>query len=777
MTLYLVEQVYTDTQSLIYEFHRHDDGKKEIKKIANYKPYIFCDENAPIDNWNQVISTKKGFTTINGKKAKQVFLKKANYMRQIRKALSTMGFGSYEADIPFHNRYTNDLPEIAKGKIWQCFLDIETNSKDKFPDIESADQEICCLTIKLNGEIITWLCGEHLIGKDLSDLKHVRFIPKEEDMLEDFMTWMKNISPDILTAWNIGFDMEYLINRMARLGVDYKRFSPLHDVYINSYGQRKYIKCKGTVIFDQLEAYKLWRKYGNMPVLASYSLDYVARTVLEKTKLHHGKTMNDLWMNDVKTLIEYNQWDVELLDLIEQRCKIIDFFDEIRRKCRIQFDDVYKTTAMLDGYLIHNLNKSIILPNSNKPQEEDKFKGAFVFQPIAGLYDNILCLDIKGMYPNIIKTFNISYETLGGEIKLPIGTSFAKTPGLIPRNLDELAAERTEYKKKMKAAKTKAEYELWHQRQYGTKIIMNSEFGYLGYPGSRLYKKEVAASITGMGEVIIKEIIKWLSEIGYQVIYSDTDSVYVKAHHSQKLSVVAEGVELTEFINKKLDEYCTAIAGQNTIEIEFEKALEKVLFTNAKKRYAYRLLWEDGNNFDVDKNIKITGMSSKRSDFSKFGKTVQTTVIQMLIDGKSRNEVVDYLRKCYVDMKNGKINDEDIGFPKGIKKELWEYCPPGPIIKGAQFANLHYNTNFGKGSKPKFVWIEGFKDGTKPIVVLNDTEYLLESIAYATEIPKEFKVDWKKMAKNTFNNMLENIFEAAGWQWTDLDTKSLSDYF
>jgi len=343
--------------------------------------------------------------------------------------------------------------------------------------------------------------------------------------------------------------------------------------------------------------------------------------------------------------------------------------------------------------------------------------------------------------------------------------------------LDELAIERQGYKDKMDAAKTNAEEELWHQRQYGTKVLANSFFGYLGFPGARLYRPEVASSITGMGEYIIKEIIKWLAEIDYEVIYGDTDSVYVKAKYTAPLSVLQEGFNLTDYINKKLEEFSLNITTMNTLEIEFEKAMKKMLFTEAKKKYAYKLLWKDKKNFDVDDKMELTGFGAKRSDSNKVSKIVQREVLERVLNGDSKKDVLEYVKGMKKKMIDREFSDEDIGFPKGIKKSLSDYKPPGPIIKGAVFSNMHYNTNFEEGSKPKFVWIKGIKGIGKPIVVLNNKEYILESMTYQTKIPDGVEIDWKRMTESTFKKKLENIFDSAGWGWTDLNVRPLSDFF
>ena len=780
--LYLIEAKQTDNSSHIYEFYRNDDGTSETKVIVDFKHYFFVDEEAPVENLNGVVTTQKGFKSIEKTPVKKVIMQQSFLTRDTRLKIEDMGYDTWEADVPFHNRYTIDLPEdIKEGKLKVCFFDIETAPEETFeegidldnfpfPDVELADQVICSICAQINEKMVRWLCGP-------KEVKNCRYFEKEEDMLNNFLDYIYNESPDIISAWYLdGFDLPFILNRCKRLGLDFKKLSKVREVFIKKLRNKNLIKTIGTVQIDLLEAYKLWRQYGNMPKLAGYSLDFVARTVLGDKKLEHGKSIAWLWKNDPETLLEYNEHDVELLAQIDARCKVIDFFDSLRRKCHVQFDDVYRTTALIDGFLLNKLNKTMILPTAKK-NKTNKFDGAYVFPPKPGIYDNVLCEDIKSMYPSIIKNFNISYETVGGiDITLPLSPSisFSNEPGLIPRFMDDLAAERNGYKKKMYAAKTKAENELWYQRQYATKIVMNSFFGYLGYPGSRLYKREVANAVTGMGKYIILKIADWVEEKGNTVIYGDTDSVYVTANSTEKYDVVSEGVSIGELIDEKLDIMCTELAGYCCIYMEFEKALSRILFTDAKKRYAYTLLWDgdEGKKFNVDSDIHITGFDSKRSDSSSVAKKMQLKVVEMLIKGATREEIVGLIKDKHISMKAGNLPDNEIGFPKGISKDLCEYLPPSPIIKGAAFSNQEFNTNYGKGSKPMFVYIKGY-NGTQPKITIGKKEYMLESIAYDSEIPEGMEVNWDKMSVRTFKMKLEKLFNAVGWEWPNLDNKGL----
>jgi DNA polymerase I len=677
------------------------------------------------------------------------------------------------------SRYCIDQPpETPEFNLKVCWFDIEVGSDDPTneanPIIEEANLPICSIVARTNGTTTSWIWG-----KEVPD---TRSFKTEKELLNDFLNYIKTESPDAISAWNLdGFDLPYLIKRCRRVDVDITRLSKIYKVKEKEFKGKIYYQTLGTIQFDLLQGYKLWRKYGNFPELASYSLDFVAKTILGEEKLKHGKSITWLWHNDPQVLINYNIQDVELLEKIDERCKIFKFFDNLRKKGRCQFLDVYKTTSMWDGYLISHLAGKIILP-SRPASIVDKFKGADVLQPTPGLYDYVAALDVEGMYPSIIDKFNISYETVGGEMVLPLSPpiSFKKGKGLIPSVLGALKIERNFHKKEMKKYKEgTAQYELHHQMQYGIKIFANSGFGYLGYPGSRLYKKEVAESITGMGRYIIHEIISFCQSSGYKVIYSDTDSTYVHLKGSTNLERLEESLKLQNTINEHLEKMCSGITDNpGAIKIALEKIFRKMLFTDAKKRYAYIELWKEKPGVPLDQcfidttEIHIQGFDQKRSDTSQLSKIAQADTMSMIMSGKTRTQVQEHLRAMNSKMKKRELPDEVIGIPKGIKKPLEEYWPPSPTVKGALFSNQYFDTNFTQGTKPKIVYISGYR-GIVPEIRIKGKVYKLESIAYDTEIPKGFEIDWNRMSDVTFSKKLKNIFNAVGWHWTSLDEKTL----
>lgn len=782
---YLTETIHDYDRSYVCEFIRNEDGTKTINKITTFYPYFYVDETAPINGWDGVMGVQTGFVSILKTPVKRVSVRSTFLIKEFKDKIEKLGYKTWEADISFHNRYEIDQPEIQKGRLKVMWLDIETDMLDNVPNIELADEEIVCITTKCDGIRKTWLFTD----KEFS-FQDTTVFKTEVEMLEDFISYIRVESPDILSAYNIdNFDLKYIIHRCNNLGINYNVLSSINKIdkktvtNINrKTGAKKeniIYKVRGTVIFDMLTGYKLWRKYGNMGQLMSYSLNYVARTVLNQEKIDHGKKIGELWRNDLKTLVEYNQWDVELIEMIDKRCKVIDFFDNVRRKSHIQFDDIYRTTAIVDGYLIHRLNKRVILPSVTK-HDREKFEGAYVRESTPGIFRNIIVCDIAGMYPSIIKSFNVSYETVGGnEIVMPSGITFSKEPGVIPMFMDELALERKEYKKKMELAEkagNQAEYEMWYQRQYGTKIIMNAIYGYCGCSGARLYRKDVAQAVTNMGEHLIKKINDWVESKGNKILYNDTDSTYIFSKYTSPFSIVAEGMDLQAFINESIDNYVKGISGKNFIKTEFESAIKIMLFTSAKKRYAYKLLWDGTNGFKVSTEMKLKGFDGKRSDSCELAKKVQKHVLDMILDGHTEEEVQTYLKDIDKKLRRRFFNDEDIGFPKGISKAFEEYDPPGPIIKGSIFSNMRYGTNFGPGDKPKYVWIKSIIGCPSPRIVFKKTFYKIDAIVFDKTIPKDIIIDWTRMSDSILKNKLETIYESIGWKWKDLNVTSLNNY-
>jgi len=759
--MYLVETINKFGISQLVVFSR-ENGVKKKELITSFRPYFFVEEDCILED-DAVVRVEKGFVTIDDFKVKKVSVKSTKDMVRLRENRKT-----WMSDFKFANRYVVDTyKDIPEEDLKVGYFDIETDSENVMPDIVKADQAITCMSIEILGTPTTFVWREDLKKEIIGD---IRYFDNEVEMLKDFIKFMKEEDIDILSGYYIkGFDLPYLINRCTRLDINYSDLSPLKNIYI----RENDIDIKGLVILDILELLKHpFIKDSEMP---SYSLDDVAKEVLGEQKIKHTLSYRQMWLKDLPQLIKYNIKDTELVRKIDEKKHIIEFVDIVRRITKCQFDNFkpyhakdvdkvfYGTSNILDCYMMSTF-PGIILPNKRK-EPGVPFEGAFIIEPIPGLYEYLICLDLEGLYTSIIKTFNISYETLdpNGEIDVGEGIKFKREKGFIPKLLEKQKVERDYFKKLMKESKTDDERAMNDQRQKAIKILGNAFFGILGNRTSRLYKTELASSVTRIGRDIINHTINTVKGMGYNVVYADTDSNFIEAKSKTKIGVLKEGTMIRNVINKSYDEFVKRFnVEKHYLNIQFEKAIERMIMlykkggdTGAKKRYAYKLLWSE-KYFDPNK-LHMVGVDAIRSDQNFISKNLQTTVLEMVLDGKPELEVKDYLRSIEKRIRNKEYILEQIGFPVQITKELKEYDSKGPVVVGALYSNEILKTNFGKGNKPKWLPI-------KAVIGYPDTKYL----TFETEVPIGFKIDYDEVVRKTIKSKVESIFKTVNWDWEDL---------
>lgn len=770
--MHLVEQIYQNGISRLVEFSRVG-GKRKAKLITNFRPYFFLEEGCIIED-ESIVKIESGFTTIDGAKVKKVYVKNSGDVVRLREGRNT-----WESDFLFTNRYIVDnYKDIPREELKVLYFDIETDSDNVLPDIETPDQAITCISNEIEGFMNTFVWREDLKNSFKSGIDYrINYFDNEVEMLKAFIDYIKEEDPDILSAYNLkGFDLPYIVGRMGLLKIDYTKLSPLKYVKFNRNG----LNLKGRIQMDILELLK--HPFIKSSEMASYTLDDVSKEILGEEKIKHKESFREMWKNDLNKLIKYNQRDVELLRKIDKKKKIIDFFDIVRRITKCQFDDFrsysfgsktfYGTSKVLDCYMFSTF-PDMVFPNKGKLKGET-FRGAYCLEPVPGLYKNVLCLDLEALYPSIIKTFNISYETLDpkGEIDID-GIRFKKEKGFIPKLLEKQKKERGHFKKLMKEAKTTEEFNVNNQRQEAIKILGNALYGIMGNPRSRLYKKELAASVTKIGRDIVNYTKEMVEKLGFKVLYGDTDSNYILSKKEKTADVLKEGIYLRKEINKCYDDFAKRYGNvKHFFNIEFEKVAKSFIFlfskkdTGAKKRYAYKLLWSN-KKFDPNR-IYITGSDAVRSDSNPISKKLQSDVLEMVLDDIPEEVVKDYLRKIEKDIRDKKYSIEEIGFPVQIKQALHKYKSKSPVIVGAFYAKEHLNKDYGKGMKPKWLPI-------KEVIGYPPTKYL----TFNDVIPDGFKIDYDRVVRKTIKDKVETTFKTCGWDWEDLcvGNKSIKRWF
>ena len=360
-------------------------------------------------------------------------------------------------------------------------IDIEVECENGFPDTEAAAEKILLITIKdfATGKFITWGTREYH-GEN-----EYRVFSDEQDMLTDFIQFWVHNTPDIITGWNCNlYDIPYICRRIDRILGDkwMKSLSPwnkvnMREVYIRGRKNLAY-DILGVSILDYLDLYQKFT-YTNQE---SYRLDHIATVELSEKKLDHSEYENfkAFYTNDWDKFVEYNIHDVELVDRLEQKMKLLELAVTMAFDAKVNFEDVYSQVRMWDTLIYNYLKeRKICVPPKQEAKKDDKYAGAYVKEPKPGLYNWVASFDLNSLYPHLIMQYNISPETLAerrhpdasveGLLNKTVrisgdysvcanGAQYRRdTHGFLPEMMQKIYDERVIFKKRMLKSKQKFE--------------------------------------------------------------------------------------------------------------------------------------------------------------------------------------------------------------------------------------------------------------------------------------------------------------------------------
>jgi DNA polymerase, archaea type len=763
--LYLVDYdiEYNTNEPIVWLFSRLKNGEKKIEKVRGFKPYFYVDKDF-------LIKGEEGYKNIFGKEVKKITFVSPKEIYDLRQHIKSKGFNHYEADILYNNRFLIDnVNEIIKTDYRRFYIDIETLSEGGFPDIDTTQQPVVCLTIydTLSKIYYTWIWRKDFeTNLQNIDNKQIRKFKSERDMLIDVIDFFAKEKPDIILGWNVAqFDIKYLMNRMKNIfDLNVRRLSPINIAFItkdqSGQAEGKIFKgtpvIKGIVIFDLLNYYRKMHK----GELSSYSLNSIAQEELkeEKTDSHH--VVDADWVNDYENVIRYNLKDVELTFRIDDKVGVFDFFDQMRTIAHVNVDDCKYYGRVVDTFILrYAKQKNIVLPSKKDYiVGESKLEGGFVQEPKVGLYKNVIVIDLNSIYPNLINTFNLSPECRKEDGNIIVNNiKFCEDEkGIIPSVLDELGILRSRFKHKMKELRYgDDEFKLYDAKQQAAKNLACTVYGVNALSSFRLNTDYVAQTITYLGRTLINWIKDRIEkDLGYEVLYIDTDSNFIKLDDKlTKEECIVKGREIEKYVNEHLEEFAQSygVKKKHTLKVEFEKLYQNLILL-AKKRYAGWVIYKDGK---VDDAIQMVGIDARRSDSSKISKNIQKQVIEMILRNKDSIYIIDYVKDMIEHIK--KENIEDIAIPVKFEKNLNEYPTNIPRVRGARWANENLKTNYNAGSKILMLYT------LKPVDVI-----CFESYRQLKDI--EYKVDYALMLNKLIFMKIRKIFEAIGWNINNLET-------
>lgn len=770
---------------VVHIFGRDTGGKAIHMEVTGFRPYFY----APVDQVDgkalpaQVISVDEGsYRSIRGETLRRIYTSRPTDVREVRDR-----FRHFEADIPFATRFMIDTgltggaeapgvsidyldakPAVVNAPARTCIMDIECEDFRGFPDPQR--DAIICLTCwdSFDDDYVTFVFSPEgqegklknrqdaggLANGCFTEGKHrICSYPTETGMLNGFVDYIRERDPDIMTGWNfVEFDIPYVTARMEKLGLMPTALARLP-------GQTERTALRGRAVFDLLQAYKKMHSTQK----ESYRLDAIAEDEVGERKVRYTGTLTDLWKEKPELLVEYNFKDVELCVAINRKNNIVDFYREIARYVGCPLDRTLNSSNVIDIFVLRKAFGKYVLPSKGFAAAEE-FEGATVFDPSKGVKENIVVLDLKSLYPMAMMTVNASPETKdpAGELRAPNGIRFKKEPdGLTRSIIRDLLAERDEKKRtRDKYPFGSPSYVVYDMQQNVLKVIMNTYYGVSGYTRFRLFDREIGAAITSVGRAIIEHTRNVIEGEGYHVIYGDTDSCMIQLPPGDLAATIATARSIEKRLNESYGEFAKRVLNADThfFSIKFEKVYERFFQAGKKKRYAGQLVWKEGK--DVDE-MDIVGFEIRRSDYPQITKIVQRDVMGMILRGESYDTIKKYLGDVIRKYRAGKYSLDEVGIPGGIGKSLGEYENDDAHIRGAKYANENLKTEFGKGSKPKRLYIKNVTAKYPKTDVL--------AFEYADQVPPEFVVDWEMMLEKTIKQPISRIIEALGWEWADVD--------
>jgi len=726
------------------------------------------------------------------------------------------------------NEYRDDI-DWQKDKIKIFTIDIETSCENGFPDVENPIEEILCLTVKnqTNKQIITWGIGDFVTDKE--DVTYIK-CDSEKQLIKEFMTfWMKNY-PDIITGWNCKFfDIPYLLNRISRLTDNkvIRKLSPwglVEKKEVIVRGRPKTVfNIMGIAMLDYIDLYQKF-----IPTRQeSYKLDYIGKVELGTGKAEMPfETFREWYTKDFQSFVDYNIQDVEIVDGLEDKLKLIELILTMAYEAKVNYDDVFSQVRVWDVLIYNYLRKEhIVVPEKSEQIKDTKYEGAYVKEPLTGMHDWIVSFDINSLYPHLIMQYNISPEKIVGmnpegvsvnkllsrKLDLeylkekdvcmaPNGAVFKRdNAGFLPRLLDKMYQDRVVYKKKMLEAKKlyqktkdekyKKETARCHNIQWAKKIALNSAYGAIGNQYFRYYDVRQATAITSSGQFVIRNIEKKVNEYMNNIletekkdyiVASDTDSIYLKLDTfiektcknkstEQILTFLDKVVEqkIEPFIEKcfkDLADYTNAF--RQRMVMKREVIADKAIWT-AKKRYMLHVLDEEGFRYEEPK-MKIMGIEAVKSSTPEVcrGKIKEAIDIIMTKDNDTLIKFVAEFRKEF-----NKMTPEQISFPRScnnLKKYRSSkdiFIKGTPIhVKGALIYNYQIKQHKITSKYPEIQ--EG--DKIKFIKLKQRNPFKHDVISYMTKLPREFKldeyIDRDIQFEKTFITPLNFILESIGWE-------------
>ena len=711
------------------------------------------------------------------------------------------------------------------SKILVATMDIEVEAENGFPQVDNAIERVLSITLKNHTSkkfVVFGLYGYHTDREDVTYIK----CDNEDDLLRKFLNFWESNMPDVLTGWNTRFfDIPYLINRIkSRFGEDeIKRLSPWRAVFSDEVFKmgRKHT-AYDIVGISQLDYLELYQKY-TYSAQESYTLDHIGFVELGKKKEKNPyETFRDWYTKDYQSFIDYNIQDVELVDALEDKMKLIDLQITMAYFSKCNYNDVYSQVKMWDVIIYNYLrDKNIQIPLIQRQSKSEAYAGAYVKEPQVGLHKWVVSFDLNSLYPHLIMQYNISPETIVGmsethpgvdnmleksydtdflkpinQTMTPNGALFSrKKHGFLPELMQKMYTDRSATKKRMlqasqnyektKDVKYKNMIPKLHNKQMALKIALNSAYGAVGNQYFRFYDIRIAEAVTYGGQLSIRWIEQALNEYFNEilktenedyVLASDTDSVYITFEKLMDKLNPKDPVQFLDticrekiepFIDGKYAELADYVnAYEQKMVMAREVIADKGIWT-AKKRYILNVHNSEGVQY-AEPKLKMMGIEAVKSSTPQVCRDKIRDALKVIMNGseKDLNNFIQDFRKEWMDM-----DPTAIAFPRSCNGMGKWSSPNGVYLRGTPMhvkGALVYNHQIKINKLAKKYPLIQNGEKIKYVHLKDPNPYQCNAFTFITECPIELDivkyVDYEKQFEKSYVEPLKFITNAIHWQ-------------
>jgi DNA polymerase elongation subunit (family B) len=735
---------YQHRDKTIVIFARDENNRKQRIVVNGFEPYLLVPEDSELPSSPLIVRTEYGFKSIFGEPLVKVYVQDPSAVPKLRESFTKV----YEADIPFVRRFLIDsnifsgfeIPDGRYSIYWKdikpvnvsfpltfVVLDIEVETKRRFPQIENPSDPVVSMSLydTISKKYVTVVLDTSDSREWWSPTHLVIRVTTEAQLFETVVSYLKRIEPDVLLGWNIFFDLDYFRARAKHLKLDVSIVDECAHL-------------------DLLVGYKrIFRKASNH--LKDVALDegIADEVIAEGYKLYHENR---------NLFIEYNMKDVLYPVKLNEKHKLLSYYQQFKTFVGLEkFSAAMQHSTKIDVIMLRDAHEhGEVLPTKPsydyESEDDDSYEGAIVFEPKPGIQHDIGVFDMSRFYPSIMLAYHLSPERKDGQ-------------GIYERVIRRFTNLRLEYDKRLSEVLAESgphseAYESIKQQRQVVKDLLNAVYGYAGYKGSRLYDKNIAASVTRFARDALLFIKNRVENFGFGVEYGDTDSLLMKIPFEK-----CHEVEVS--INEALRQYCVDQKIEPLLRIKFEKYYKTVVFTEhkgnngegAKKRYVARAIWDDGK--DVDYTI-IKGF--ERRDTSKVGMKIMKNIIEMILYDRIP-EIKDYVSSEVKKIRDGVWKYDDIAMTSTLHQDLKSYKSKTPFVRGSIYANEFLGADIQGGDTVKLLPVSKIP-GYPP------TDYVC--FLDESQLPKGIKVAVDELLRMSVQNKIESFLKVCGLNWLEL---------